>query len=605
MSRKIKDLYLEEYIPQFATEDYVDSVSSNINNKITSINGEILNISNIVEDVSSDYLKATVFNSISVDVGLNRANANDKVIISSDINSLNLPSYKIGNGHEINGTGTVAFGNTNTVYTDNSIAEGEFTQAGTRSFRIVSGDISASTWTLKTTEGIQPGYAYTVRLLNNYDMAGIVVSVLNDKTISVDGFPTPRRAYSEYLSDPYLSGQSWYSALSASGIRAHPSPKEANEYVTHTGSTYPPEYCFYDFDFDANSMWFLGHPEIGDISAYATGAHAEGYMTQAGRQYSHAEGLSSMTVGKYAHAEGWQTIAAWAAHSEGYMTSAFGQRSHAEGSGTLTRGTASLACGVRTTTLGEGSFACGGDSTAIGDGSFACGKKSIAVGKHSFAYNGMSNTEYAVGGDGQFGINPIGGEWGFYIGDRSLGKVISDIEPNTSRLETALSAPGYEYETIQFSIVSGMHINTNPSNLAPIGTPIPADEESYTGEYCLLAVKAGDEYEISTRLGDRMCIMLHSNPFIPLSTYEEYVITSNYAYKKFDVAIPDGCHFMTVDNYTKKTSVYKPISIKKKGMKYCQVYEISQKVDILDERILALEQGYADANRLADEIINN
>ena len=73
------------------------------------------------------------------------------------------------------------------------------------SFRIVSGDISANTWTLKTTEGIQPGYVYSVRLLNNYDVAGSVVSVLDENTISVDGFPRPKRV-SELLSDPYLSG---------------------------------------------------------------------------------------------------------------------------------------------------------------------------------------------------------------------------------------------------------------------------------------------------------------------------------------------------------------------------------------------------------------
>lgn len=244
-------------------------------------------------------------------------------VTSADLSSIN----KIGTG-ETYGKYSMIAGENNVAYTDNSIAEGERTQAGTRSFRVVSGDIVASTWTLKTTNGIQPGYAYTVRLLNNYDMAGTVVSVLDGHTISVDGFPTPRRTRSEYLSDPYLSGQPWYGALSAGGVRAHPSPDNANEY----GRVYPPEYCFYDFDFDANSMWFLGHPEIGDISAYATGAHAEGYMTQAGRQYSHAEGLSSMTIGKYAHAEGWQTVAVWAAHSEGYQTSAFGQRSHAEGS---------------------------------------------------------------------------------------------------------------------------------------------------------------------------------------------------------------------------------------------------------------------------------
>ena len=92
------------------------------------------------------------------------------------------------------GNNGIALGEGTSSFTDNSFAEGEYTAAGTRSFRVVSGDILASTWTLKTTEGIQPGYVYTVTLLNNYDMAGTVASVLIAPVISVDGFPVPRRA---------------------------------------------------------------------------------------------------------------------------------------------------------------------------------------------------------------------------------------------------------------------------------------------------------------------------------------------------------------------------------------------------------------------------
>ena len=110
--------------------------------------------------------------------------------IVSNLTANNIATGQNGKSY---GQNTQIGGIGNTAYTDNSIAEGEYTLAGTRSFRIVSGDILANTWTLKTTEGIQPGYAYTVRLLNNYDMAGTVVSVLNEHVISVDGFPVPRR----------------------------------------------------------------------------------------------------------------------------------------------------------------------------------------------------------------------------------------------------------------------------------------------------------------------------------------------------------------------------------------------------------------------------
>lgn len=70
-------------------------------------------------------------------------------VTSADISGLN----KIGTG-EAYGKYSMIVGKDNITYTDNSVAEGESTQAGTRSFRIVSGDIVASTWTLKTTEGI-------------------------------------------------------------------------------------------------------------------------------------------------------------------------------------------------------------------------------------------------------------------------------------------------------------------------------------------------------------------------------------------------------------------------------------------------------------------
>ena len=320
---------------------------------------------------------------------------------------------------------------------------------------------------------------------------------------------------------------------------------------------YPPEYCFHDFDFDVNSMWFLGHPEIGDISAYATGAHAEGYMTQAGRQYSHAEGLSSMTIGKYAQAEGYQTVAVWAAHSEGYQTSAFGQRSHAEGSQTLTRGSSSLACGIKSRALGEGSF----------------------------AYNGEKSAEYSVSSDGQFGINPAGGEWGFLIGKDSLPDVIRKftVIPDTAKIDAALSTGESEYDRIEADVISGMHINSNPQNASPIGRPIKADTDSYTGEYCLIRVNEGRTYRIQTRLGDNMCIMMHSAPYVPLSSYEGYLIKDGYAYKEFEVTAPRGCIYLTIDNYTKRADQHMPIVIEALEPKY---YRISD----LDARITALEE---------------
>lgn len=294
-----------------------------------------------------------------------------------------------------------------------------------------------------------------------------------------------------------------------------------------------------------------------------------------------------MTIGKYSHAEGNNTVAVWSAHSEGYMTSAFGHQSHTQGNCTLTRGAASFACGV----------------------------KSRADGDYSFAFNGVPGVEYNVSGGGEFGINPNGDTYGFYVGNRCLQQIVNDAGPEkvwVDMLNAALSVEGYDYNDVAFHVISGMHINTNPDNGIPIGYPMGASTSAYVGEYCGITVKAGEQYEISTRLGDRMCIMLFEKPFIPLSSYEGYMLTSNYQYKKFNVEIPDGCYFMTVDNYTKITSEHMPISVKKRWPKYCRVSnidagkitELENNVSGLLRRVAALEDDVSGADALADSILN-
>lgn len=119
----------------------------------------------------------------------------------------------------------------------------------------------------------------------------------------MDAFPTISRP-DECLSDIYLSGTANY-APGTHYISAHYSTSYAGVPNEYSGNS------------DTNSLWVLGHPELGDLSAYATAAHAEGYGCNAARQYSHAEGLSTTTIGKYAHTEGMRTIATYASHAEG------------------------------------------------------------------------------------------------------------------------------------------------------------------------------------------------------------------------------------------------------------------------------------------------
>lgn len=318
----------------------------------------------------------------------------NKVVVSGDVD---IKIGAIGTGCTVNGKNSVAAGIETTTFTDNSLAQGEGTIAGTHSFTVVSGDLNLNIWRLKSVDGLKEGMIYSVRVLNNYDVVGTILSVDEDeKIISVDGMPEQKRLRrDELLSDPSLSAiYSDYAELS-NIVRGHPNPSLNNEFAsTPLNKTT----LWMNHGFDANTMWILGHPELGNLSAYATGAHAEGYNTIAGRQYSHAEGRETITQGKYAHSEGWDTIAAWCAHSEGAHTSAFGLYSHAQGTRTQARGV----------------------------GSFAAGVSALTYGDNSFIWNGNPSEYYVRDMKGSFNVNPRFGQYGFYIGDTSIGDMIDD-----------------------------------------------------------------------------------------------------------------------------------------------------------------------------------
>ena len=75
------------------------------------------------------------------------------------------------------GKNSRAYGVNSIAYSDNSFAYGENAIAGTRSFRLVSGDMEEKSWTLKTVAGLEPGMEYSVRLLNNYTLVGKITKV--------------------------------------------------------------------------------------------------------------------------------------------------------------------------------------------------------------------------------------------------------------------------------------------------------------------------------------------------------------------------------------------------------------------------------------------
>ncbi len=130
-----------------------------------------------------------------------------------------------------------------------------------------------------------------------------------------------------------------------------------------------------------------------DMTASGYAANAEGYKTTAAGTYSHSEGCSTTATGICSHSEGNSTTAAGAyAHAEGYSTTASGNFSHAEG--------------YKAQTQTEDDYA--------------------------FSWNGDTKRAepYSSHGKGTFNVNPEGGSDGFFVGEKKLSEVISDVVAN-------------------------------------------------------------------------------------------------------------------------------------------------------------------------------
>lgn len=297
------------------------------------------------------------------------------------------------------GQNSRAYGHGTIAYTDNSFACGENSTAGTRAFRIVSGDIEEMSWELKSADGLKSGMQYSVRLINNYSLVGKITNVdLESKKISVDSMPsiTEHTRYDETLHDPYLleiSSDLYEDTLKT--LRGHAgytfgSPGSGFQKTPEIPEGFP---VFDDYDADVNTLWILGHPDLGDLSSYSTAAAAFGCSSQAEKQYSFAEGVETRAHGKYSHAEGVGTIAGYAAHSQGIGSFA----------------------------LGNGSFAAGENVSALGQSSIALGINSLANDPGSIVWSGDRTVKaYASHGNSTFNVNPHGGVGGFYVGNQKL-----------------------------------------------------------------------------------------------------------------------------------------------------------------------------------------
>lgn len=156
--------------------------------------------------------------------------------------------------------------------------------------------------------------------------------------------------------------------------------------------------------------------------------------------------------GNAAHAEGKQNYAIGpGSHAEGYRNITIGDYSHADGSWNKT--------GLRAHASGRGNGAYAEGSIAMGySGQDAYDTNTLNYAIKSFAWSG--NGKYTIPEDksGTFNINPVGGTAGFYIGDTSLDKYLSDSASNVlSGKQFKLSnASGDDLLSILSSIITAL-----------------------------------------------------------------------------------------------------------------------------------------------------
>lgn len=150
------------------------------------------------------------------------------------------------------------------------------------------------------------------------------------------------------------------------------------------------------YTYDVNG-WTLhksmGQPGTGDSAeifnhpsnrAEGIAAHAEGYLTNALKNYTHAEGYGTTADGRCAHAEGADTSATGDnSHTEGIHTTAEGSSSHAEGYDTHATANFAHSEGENTHATQEAAHAEGYGTTASGYYAHAEGQETKASGNYT------------------------------------------------------------------------------------------------------------------------------------------------------------------------------------------------------------------------------
>ena len=342
---------------------------------------------------------------------------NNRSIQRSDFTNkeLGIGAMALGYDSKASGTTSVSLGASSHAIGDYSTTLGYETIAGIKGFQIIALDENALTYTLDSTEGLEIGDIYSVRLSTHGYNYGVITNIL-ENTVTVDKF------YYDALRE---TEDNWFMIMAKPTIGTHNIGKyafaegynaQALNLGTHAEGCNTYAYGMYSHVEGQDTIaGYSSHAEGKGSSAMGTTSHAEGDGSESSSYASHAEGNHSIASGdaahaegdhseargKAAHAEGYKTIAASDySHSEGFTTQAIGLFSHAEGVSSIAEGDYSHTEGVRTNSTATGAHAEGADSKANGyaahaegNTSEANGQSSHAEGDHTIAEGLNSHTE--------------------------------------------------------------------------------------------------------------------------------------------------------------------------------------------------------------------
>lgn len=285
----------------------------------------------------------------------------------------------------VTGAGSVAFGKTNIVTSDTSIASGEKNRVGGKAFRIMEASAETSSYTLDGVDGLAVGDVYSVIIESNYDLHGEITGIdVSGKVVTVSNF------VADTLPDIDLTDKT--EAMRT--FRVVAKPDVGSFEIAHNAQATGLENKA--LAFCANVSGY-GNEAVGqyaiasgfkNIAAYC--AAVFGRLNKALGRWSHVVGKENTATGEMADAAGYNNEASGvAAHVQGSTNKASGTCADAGGNRTEASGTCSLTRGIDTKASGANSVAFGSGTQALGENSIAGGKKAVADGKNALAFGSL------------------------------------------------------------------------------------------------------------------------------------------------------------------------------------------------------------------------